>query len=135
MPPIGLLSKLIEYGALLLVLLAIAFGGWTVRGWKEEADAAKQKARDSELVVALQKRDENTAAAVEKKLSGLRANERLIEREIPKIIDRVVYRNECLDDDGLRLIESVRSGRTAVQATVSASGVPGVAGAQGKDGR
>lgn len=77
--------------------------GWTVRGWYE----AKQIA---EARQAVERHDSKVAAALEAKLSELKANERIIEREKLKIVDRPVYRNVCLDPDGVRIANASKNG-------------------------
>lgn len=77
--------------------------GWTVRGWYE----AKQIA---EARQAVERHDSKVAAALEARLSELKDNERIIEREKLKIIDRPVYRNVCLDSDGMRIANAAKNG-------------------------
>lgn len=94
-----------------LIALAIAFGaGWRVKGaFVAERDLAILEAK-KELINAYQQQEAGKAKVLEDKLAELRANERVIEREKLKIIDRPVYSNVCLDADGLRLIEAARAG-------------------------
>lgn len=47
---------------------------------------------------------------METKLAELKANERIIEREKLKIVDRPVYRNVCLDSDGVRIANQAKNG-------------------------
>ena len=77
--------------------------GWTVRGWYE----AKQIA---EARQAVERHDSKVAAALEARMAELKANERIIEREKLKIIDRPVYRNVCLDADGVRIANAAKNG-------------------------
>lgn len=86
-----------------LVPLALIASGWTVRGWYE----AKQIA---EAHQAVERHDSKVAAALESRLSELKANERIIEREKLKIVDRPVYRNVCLDADGVRIANQAKNG-------------------------
>lgn len=102
--------------AQLLVLLAavlIAFGaGWRVKAaFVAERDLAVMEARDA-MIAEYRANEAGKAQILENKLADLRANERIIEREKLKIIDRDVYHNVCLDADGLRLIEAARAGKT-----------------------
>ena len=83
-----------------LALLALAFGsGWRVRGaFEAEAAAAVRQAQD------------RISGQLEAKLSELRANERIIERETQRVIEKPVYRTVCADADGLRVLEAARTG-------------------------
>lgn len=87
-----------------LVMLVGSFGaGWRTRG----AFEAEASAKNAEAVATIQA---GVAATLEAKLADLRANERVIERETQKIIEKPVYRTVCIDDGGLRLLESARTG-------------------------
>jgi hypothetical protein len=95
-----------------ICLLALAFGaGWrTKAAFVAERDLAIVEAKQ-EFIDAYQVAESGKAKILEDKLADLRANERIIEREKYKIIDRPVYLNNCLDIDGLRLVESARTGK------------------------
>jgi hypothetical protein len=100
--------------ALALYLVGVG-SGWLVRGTVADAEhAATDRA-----VEAFRASEARISAALETKLARLKANERVIEREVTKVVDRPVYRNVCLDDDGLRLIEAARD------PAGSAGAVPG----------
>lgn len=104
-----LLIKLIAGAA----VLAISFGaGWRVKAaFIAERDLALADAK-TEFLDAYRTAESGKAQILETKLADLRANERVINNEIIKVVDRPVYLNECLDADGLRLIERARAGRT-----------------------
>lgn len=108
----------------MLCLIALAFGaGWrTKAAFVAERDLAVAEAKQ-QFLDAYQNAESGKAKLLEDKLADLRANERTIEREKLKIIDRPVYLNTCLDADGLRLIESARAGKT--NAGKPADEVPG----------
>ena len=94
-----------------LALGAAFVAGWVVKGaFDDSAELAAQKARET-LIKELRENEAHIANILERKLEELRANEKVIERERIKIIDRPVYHNECLDADGLRLIERARTGK------------------------
>lgn len=83
-----------------LVSLVVGFGsGWKVHSWK--TDAEEKAAIEAAAIV-----QRSVSETLENKLQELKANERVIEREKIKIIDRPVYRNDCLDPDGLRIVNS-----------------------------
>lgn len=50
------------------------------------------------------------AVALQNWLAGNAKNERTIVRETVKLVDRPVYHNICLDDDGLRLANAAKNG-------------------------
>lgn len=91
--------------------LAASFAaGWRVKGaFVAERDLANIEAKN-EMVNVFRSMEGGIAKTVEDKLSSLKTNERVIEREKLKIVDRPVYLNNCLDADGLRLVERARKG-------------------------
>ena len=96
-----------------LALAAAFVAGWVVKGaFDDSAELAAQKARDA-LIKELRANEEHIANILERKLQDLKANEKTIIRERTKLIDRPVYHNECLDADGLRLIEQARTGKAS----------------------
>lgn len=58
-------------------------------------------------------KESEVARQVEIKLQELRANETIIERHINTIVERPVYRNNCIDDDGLLLINTILQSNAA----------------------
>ena len=94
-----------------VVVVIIAFiAGWQVKGaFVAKRDLAILEAKN-EFIKAYQEGEAHTASIVEKRLQELKANEKVIERERVKIVDRPIYSNECLDLDGLFLIERARTG-------------------------
>jgi hypothetical protein len=97
---------------ILAVLLVSSFAlGWRVKtAFVAERDLAIEQAKAA-MIEAYRANEADSARILEEKLASLRANERVIEREKLKIIDRPVYRNECLDADGVSLINQARSGK------------------------
>lgn len=77
--------------------------GWFVHGWKTDSEQLA-------AISAIEENNKKISATLEDKLSKLRANEREIIREIPKIIDRPIYSYVCLDDSGLLLINQSKGG-------------------------
>lgn len=105
-------------------VLALVFFFGTLFGMKVESAGwlkAQQKAdqKHEQVVAKAQDQDVKQAAADQ----GQQAIIREIIREVPKIVDRPVYRNVCIDDAG------VRSLQRAVDATNGGSA------AGGPDGR
>jgi len=108
------LNKWVIGGALLLIATTGAF----YKGYKLAEDKADRKIQALQLAglqerLKEQERVSTIIDSVDKKLGELRANEKTIEREKVKIIDRPVYNNQCLDDDGVSLINQARLGKSA----------------------
>ena len=104
MSPTGWLRLGSAIGALLLVVGAFFYGRHV--GYTEcdndhlKAAAAAQEKREKQIGQA-QAGDAKAAEADVQRETIVRE----ITREVPKVIDRPVYRNVCVDADGVRLIE------------------------------
>lgn len=95
-----------------IVIIGSFSTGWAVKGAfvaKEQLAILEAK---NELINEFRAVEGSIASTLETKLADLKANERVINNEIVKIVNRDVYRNDCLDADGLRYIEAARTGKT-----------------------
>jgi hypothetical protein len=107
-----MISTQLKIGAAVLVIVGSFVAGWQVKGaFIAKRDLAIVEAKN-EFIKVYQQGEAHTAGVVETKLQELKSNEKIIERERIKIVERPVYSNECLDDDGLLLIERARTGKT-----------------------
>ena len=108
-----------------IVALVVAF----LAGVKVESDH-----RDAQLLaqergyVAQYQSEVKRAAANQKALQDKKEKTRVIyqtiTREVDKIVDRPVYTNICIDDDGLRLINDALAGRAPVDGAVPGATSP-----------
>jgi len=104
-----LIIKIIAFACVLGLTFA---AGWKVKGaFIAERDLAIVEAKE-EFITVYKDAEKGKADLLEKKLGELKENEKTIIREREKIVDRPVYRNECIDADGVRLIESARNGES-----------------------
>lgn len=112
----------------LLIVISASAGGFYA-GWKShvgvtaERDLAQQNERKA-VLDAQAKRESVIAERVASQIAEINANQKVIEREKIKIVQNPVYRNECLDASGLRLIESARNGNSGAYTSKSSSEVP-----------
>ena len=108
-----MIANLLGSWQLKVAVLAVAFlAGWQVNGWRmSAAQAAAEEARQA-MIDAFREEEAKAAAVLEKRLKELRANEKVIERERVQVVDRPVYSNECLDNDGVQLVERARKGQS-----------------------
>ena len=108
-----MISSIIGSWQLKVAVLLVAFlAGWQINGWRLAAEkAAAEEARQA-MIDAYREEEARAAAVLEKRLKELRANEKVIERERIQLVNRPVYSNECLDSDGLQLIERARKGKS-----------------------
>ena len=108
----------------ILAALALLSGlgtGWQVRSWlegKHEAERLHLAAQD-----ARRRAEHGDSAAVrnEQGQAVQEARERVVIQEVQRVVEKPVYRNVCIDDDGLRILaEDVRA---ANGASIAASAV------------
>lgn len=100
--------------ALAAVAVGLFVGGWQVRSWY---DGAQQAARLEELEKArIALRDEVGAVAVktEEAIKGIRVENRTIYAKTQReVVEKPVYRDCVLPDDGVRLANEARRGAAA----------------------
>jgi hypothetical protein len=103
-------------GALVGAALLFAGGAWTGRewcdrGWRAELLAVEQE--HAALLKAEIERTNGVAAELEVERGKQRVIYKEITKEVAKVVTRDVYRNVCLDDDGLRLARAAIAGQAA----------------------
>ena len=90
--------------AVLLVFALGLTGGWKVQAWRWAASDAKRLASEQEAARAQAMRADKAAASFEAERADQRQAMQIIYRDVERVIEKPIYRNVCLDADGLRLI-------------------------------
>ncbi|WP_288937043.1 hypothetical protein [uncultured Sphingomonas sp.] len=93
------------------ILFAAAFvAGWSASNW--HSDSLELVAVKAAQASAHEVSGNNlkTAEKIQLELSRIKSNEKTIIRENVKLVDRPVYHNVCLDDDGVRNANAARTG-------------------------
>lgn len=111
------------YVYLAIALLSAALSGagvWEVQNWRYasiEKDRIEQAAKE-----AARKLDKIDTAAVghEKDKTRIRTVFRTITKEVAHVVEKPVYRNVCLDADGLRVLSTAINGATTASVTPGA---------------
>jgi NAD(P)H-hydrate repair Nnr-like enzyme with NAD(P)H-hydrate dehydratase domain len=98
--------------ALLAALLGFA-GAWRVQDWRQAANAAEQAEVDREARVQQARQADAAATSHEAFKAGEQARVQVITREVERVVEKPVYRNVCLDADGLKLLSDAVHGRAA----------------------
>lgn len=88
-----------------LALLLGAGSAWQVQDWRHEAREAQRLEAEREGQVQQARRADSAAASHEERREQIAAEVRVIEREVERVVERPVYRDRCIDADGLRLLE------------------------------
>ena len=93
------------HAAAALAAAALAFAGaWKVQDWRYGAQEAARLEQEREARVLRARSVDNAAASHEVEREQVAAEFKVITREVERIVEKPVYRNVCLDDDGLRVI-------------------------------
>lgn len=118
----------------LLIQIAIAAGiflGGLATGikWHAGQDAIAENARqvNQRAVERLQRQNTDTAAERhEKSKAQIEVRYETITKEVRHVVEKPVYRNICLDDDGLRVLSDALAGPTgAASEPARAVSTPG----------
>lgn len=104
-------------GIIAAVALCLGFlAGWNVQGWRyRAAEADIQDAQEQKKDERAQQADTASAGA-EADRAEIKTQFRTVYRDVEKIVERPVYRNVCLDPDGLRTLSA------AIAASAASSG-------------
>lgn len=85
--------------------LVVGFGvGWQVHSWKTGAEEAQRQQAAQELANESQRLVSRASAQHETRREQREARERVVVREVQRVVEKPVYREQCLDDDGLRIL-------------------------------
>ena len=88
-----------------ILALVLGFGsGWKVRAWKAGADDAQRIEAEQSDAAKARGHAAQVVEAHEAKREAREQQARIIEREVTRVVEKPVYRNLCLDDDGLRIL-------------------------------
>jgi len=103
----------VKYGLYALLAFLIFFSGWSVNDWHRDSKELAIQEAILDLQEDYHETEKQVSRTLENTLKELKANERVIERETVKVIERPVYRNECLDDDGVQILNRQRGDKEA----------------------
>lgn len=84
---------------------ALGFGAaWQAQSWR--FDAAEKARIEAELEVASMRavQSDTASASHEKDKAEVQIQFRTIIKEVDRVVEKAVYRNVCLDSDGLRIL-------------------------------
>lgn len=117
--------------AALIILALVAAGsfatGWRIMGWKNDSEQAAIDRAAQAIIDKAIANESGIAAKVEQRLAQLKANETVIDRGIIREIQNPIYRNVCIADDGLRILNDIARGQAPADPGKPASQVPGAA--------
>lgn len=93
------------HAAAALVAAVLAFSGaWKIQDWRHGAQEAARLEQEREAQVLRARSVDTAAASHEANREQLATEFKVITREVERVVEKPIYRNVCLDDDGLRVI-------------------------------
>lgn len=101
-------------------------------GWGKSIERGAWRAievRRLEAQIAEQRRQQSVALAYEADRRARADAARIVERVVSRVVERPVYRNQCIDADGVRLLDHAAAGTTTAARQLDAA-VPAPAGAE-----
>ena len=98
--------------ALLAGLLAFA-GAWQTQEWRYEAREAQRLEALAETKRMNELAADAGAAGHESDKAAIKTEFITITKEVRRVVEKPIYRNVCLDADGLRILERAISGQPA----------------------
>lgn len=106
--------------------VAVAFGaGWAVNGWRLNAKYDAERLAEAKAAKAAYdakaKQYNEASAALEASRNEREIVYRTITKTVEKVVTRDVYRNICIDDSGLQLINDALAGRASDPAKPDAA--------------
>ena len=104
------------YLAVALAALAVGFGsGWQVRAWKAGSDHVEEVAQAAHDVAVRAEHVDSSAVAHEQYKAAASARERIVYKEVERVVASPVYLQHCFDDGGMFILA----------ADIAARGAPG----------
>lgn len=102
--------------------------GWTAANWRADAREAERVQAAQDLAREQQRMVSRAAAQFESQRTQRDARERVVVREVERVLEKPVYRNVCLDDDGLRILTedtATSNARRQLEPALSSASSPG----------
>ena len=78
--------------------------GWAVRDWKAGADEREAAQAAQEIAQEQQRLVNQASARYQARRAGAEQRERVVTKEVLRVLEKPVYRESCLDDDGMRIL-------------------------------
>lgn len=104
------------YVAVAIFLAGLGVGGtagWWVQGWRHDSAELARVEKTAQDARAQVRRMDVAADSFEARQQGATARELEVQKEVVRVVQKIEYRDHCLDDDGMRIL----SGDTAASNT------------------
>lgn len=108
-----MLTFIKRYWRIVFVLFLISMSfvtGYKYSSYKNDSEQLSELINQQKIMQEWLSRESSVAEIVEHKLSELKANERVLERERIRIVEKPIYNIQCLDEDGLEILRRYAGG-------------------------
>lgn len=99
--------------AAIVAAVVAAAGTWKVQDWRYTAREAERLEAQREITRANALAADNASATHEATKAAARVEFKTIYQEVERVVEVPVYRNVCIDADGLRILGRAIRGDTA----------------------
>lgn len=108
-----------------VIVVSVAFSsGWVVKGKFEDSKDLVAMQAQQRLAEEIREGQAQISKQVEKRLSELRANERVIDRGVIREIQKPIYKRVCFEPELVRLLNAAARGESPGKSDgKSASGI------------
>lgn len=107
------------HAAVGIVALAVGFGSaWQVQAWRYDSAQLEQINRAAKDTFRNVERQDTAVGDYTKDQANAKVIYQRIVVEVDKIVERPVYRQQCLDADGLRILSNAIDGTDAQPSPV-----------------
>lgn len=108
-----------------LVVVGVFIFGALVNGWYRDSQEAVKARKDVVDVLVEIQRQGAIASGWEVELAKLNQRRDKVTHEIKTIVERPIYSAQCIDVDGMRLVNALKNGRDPGKPV---EGLPGASG-------
>jgi len=89
-----------------VALVAAFSAGWTSRGWREDSARLESERVAQQDYRASVRKMESVGDAYLRGKADAELRETEVVKEVVRVVSKPVYLERCLDDDGLRIVQS-----------------------------
>lgn len=98
------------YAWVALAIGAAGFGaGWLTNDWRRDSQALKVERADNVAAIRQIDNEADKGRAFENKAGKIQVRYRTVVQEVDRVVEKPVYRNICIDDDGMRLLRAANA--------------------------
>ena len=102
--------------ATILLMLLCAFGGWKLNTYYTGYQDSINQKIEKQVSDGLSRIEQQGAKNLNDTLLELKNRKvEIVTKEVPKFIDRPVYQNVCIDEDGVTTLQNLKNASTSAR--------------------